>query len=168
MKSHHHKPVQVEGDWIRDLYPWEFFITLTYKYEVREYPAKQCYGRFLKNVARQCGVHVDVASGGAYQDRGAYHHHALMFLDWAERRNGPSSITAEELKSIWKATAQIPHPSRPGFTLRFAGSCHIVEYDPAQAASYYITMHEVSHQIACPRHLPCRRKKGCIRGPSGL
>lgn len=168
MKSHHGKPVQVEGDWIRNLWPWEFFINLIYKYEVPKYPAKQCYGNFLKNVARHCGVHVFATTGEAYQERGALHHHGLMFLDWAERRNGPSSITIEELDSIWKATAQIPHPSRPNFTLRFAGSCHIVPYDPTRAASYYITMHEVSHQIACPRHRPCQREKGCLRGPSGL
>lgn len=145
---------QAVADWIRRLARWEFYVSLSYKDATSEGPAARHLRAFLRAVAQTYGVHVDVAIGEEYQERGAYHHHVLIAPRRSESAAASPSLTTRRIELLWRRT----HPC--------TGHARIVRYNPKRGAAWYLARHQNwDVNVACPR-LACRRAR-CRVAPSG-
>jgi hypothetical protein len=146
---------QAAADWIRQRARWEFYVSLSYRNETPEGPAAHHLRAFLRAVAQSYGVHVDVAIGEEYQERGAYHHHALLAPRRSESLAGLPFLTTRRIERLWRRT----HPC--------TGHARVVHYDPKRGAAWYVARHQNWDVfVACTRRPACRRI-GCLVSPSG-
>ena len=145
---------QATADFIRQRANWEFYVSLSYVNEVRAPLAARHFQRFLRSVAKRYGTHVDVAWGEEEQERGAYHHHALLAQRRIESRFETPKVTTHDLDTLWR------------FTHSSTGHARVVRYKPWRGAAYYMARHQNwDINVACPRRPACRRTR-CIVAPS--
>jgi hypothetical protein len=134
------------GDWLRDLYPWQVFSTLTFTGAVGAREAFEKFTWTAQSLAREGQPrHVALAWFGDYQARGAFHFHVLAAVIDGERR----SLEPAEVERAWKW-----------------GDARAEPYAGGGAPHYGIDHHRHwDVNVACPRPVACRRRRGCVYAP---
>lgn len=141
----------VVGDFIRDVGPWTWWLTLTFAGPVTPGRAMDLLRAWTKALARELRAHVDLA-WVLDNNGGHWHIHALL--------GHPDAlpVTASMLDHLWRSIV-------PGLT----GHSKIGPYNNNKGAAFYIgkktDRFDWSISVACPRRPQCRRKKGCVRSP---
>jgi len=144
---------QASGEFIRDLYPWTYWITLTYLYSASVYQTERDLKVWLRFVARELARdHVPVAWVIDLQQNGRAHIHVLLALP---PKMSPSPIRL--LQSQWR------------YLIKGAGGTKCEIYNPADSAAFYMVRHDAEWEvnIACDRSPRCRRS-GCKAAPGPL
>lgn len=138
------------GTFIRDIAAWDYWVTLTFTEDVSTAAANRTLRKWLRFIAKQMvNAHVPFASVAERQGRGTWHFHLLLSF--------PGSFHDFNPRAADKAWKKL-HP--------LAGFTKIEQYDPEQAAAFYIAKDgEPDINIACPRHPCCRRESGCVEAP---
>ncbi len=134
------------GDWIRTLFPWAVFATLTFRDEVHERQAFERFTWFAQRLARAGKPrHVALAWFGDFQARGAFHFHVLVAS--LDDRHG--QIEPSETEEAWEW-----------------GDAKAERYQTGGAPHYGLRRHRLwDVNVACPRPAVCRRKRGCVYAP---
>lgn len=140
---------------------WDHFATLTFRYDVPEARARSAFRRWLRGAARYHNAHFRFASVLGPRPGGRdLHFHALLQLH-------PQGLplTVRFLDDLWTRTDRV------------AGFAHVRAYDRESGGEGYMARHSTPNgpafrcgglesNAACPRRPRCRRRNGCIYGPS--
>ncbi len=123
---------QAWGQWLSELYPWQWFVTLTF----RDPPpgstwtrpgwtyAKKAWRAFVDRVSPEVGELAWVRVFEIQKGRGVPHIHALV--------GGLEKKRYADLGTwYWK----------------ICGMCRILEYDPSKDAAYYLAKYLVKDQV---------------------
>lgn len=102
------------GDFL-SRYPWDWFLTLTFRDPTQSFRAHRLFGYFVKDIEKAAGVPVGWFRGDEYGSRlGRFHMHALM-------------LNVAHLRRLSWMDDWNPR----------AGFARIVEFDPKLGAAYY-------------------------------
>ena len=139
---------------------WDFWITATFTHDVSEARARAAQRRYLRQAARFHDEHFLFGSVLGPRPGGReLHFHLLLKM-----HSDGKKLTVNCLDRLWR------------YADRAANFAHVRKFDPKGGAERYMATHQtlegpaylggLERNFACPRHLPCRRRKGCIAGPS--
>ena len=142
----------VEMAYVRDVAPWTWWITLTFRRWVERDRARSTLRSWLRGVARDLvGEHVTVAWVLEPNRSGVDHAHALLAV--------PEGKTLDRVsaEALWRRL-----DDRAGFSkmvrYRTGGAS-----DPRYGAAAYLSdKADWNLTVACNRAPPCRRKHGCV------
>jgi hypothetical protein len=135
---------KASGQFLRDMAPWQWWATLTFRDYVYEEKGKAALRWWLRMVARHVARdHVKFAWATDYQGRETLHFHVLLSWRW------DSLVFNEELgTTIWRASPLM------------TGLCRVRRYDGSGGAAEYEAAHdEWDVGVACPRFANCRRRR---------
>ncbi|MCU0664440.1 MAG: hypothetical protein MUC50_19185 [Myxococcota bacterium] len=137
---------QATGDWLRELWPWQVFATLTFTRSVGAREAFEKFTWFGQRLARDGRPrHVGLAWFADMQARGAVHFHMLVaVIDPAD-----GSLEPAEVIAAWPW-----------------GDAHAQPYTGGNAPFYCLEHHRLwDVNVACPRLAACRRVRCCVYAP---
>lgn len=165
-------PTLVAG-WIellnRPAWKWSWFVTLTYKREVKPESAERDFKRWITGLNRNRfgrrfrdrGQGLTYAVATEYQRRGVLHYHALVGL--TGRLNRFDAMTDWENTGVpeWFQNANKEWERKPR-----TGFARIHEYDPTQGATHYVSKYVTKSGEITVGYDP---KTGArLRSPSGI
>ncbi|HEY1954365.1 MAG TPA: hypothetical protein VGH28_02110 [Polyangiaceae bacterium] len=144
-------------DFLRELRAWTWWGTVTFRWQTQRDRARYELRAWLRRIAVDVDDHVSVAWVIEPTRLGADHAHVLLAIP------ATRSLRRERAEDLWKSGN-----ARGGYI-------HMVRYAPGRrygdpqfgAAGYLAAKTDWNVTVACPRHPPCRRKRGCVqlRGP---
>lgn len=137
------------GEFIRGFAKWRLWVTITFRSPIHPALALETHREWLRALAKAESAHVACAYVVDQHRSGAPHIHALL-----------GELT-ETLDLDPDHVRDILHRVAP-----FVGFERIRQYDDQRRASHYIAQKaDWEVFVACPRYLPCRRKRGCLVAP---
>ena len=143
-------PVQrVTAEFIRDLAPWHWFATLTFRTEVTADAAHRAFRTWARGVASSAETHVTAAWAYEARDvRRVLHFHALL----APHEN-VNRIDVRSLSHAWQSYYD-------------SGEATFSRVYSTEGAADYLAKHPAwDVNVACPRRPECRRAAGCVKAP---
>lgn len=138
--------------YLRDVAPWTWWVTLTFRRWVQRDRARAALRSWLRGVARDLvGAHVVVAWVLEPNRAGVDHAHVLLAI--------PQGFTLDRARAeqLWRRIDDR------------AGVSQMVRYRPGTAsdprfgaAAYLGSKVDWNLTVACDRAPPCRRERGCV------